>query len=54
MAPSGLRLATEAQPDLVVLDVMMPGMDGWEVCERLRGKIAPLPDHHAHGQRRGD
>ncbi|OGO48434.1 MAG: hypothetical protein A2W37_15510 [Chloroflexi bacterium RBG_16_63_12] len=39
--PSGLRLATEAQPDLVVLDVMMPGMDGWEVCERLRGKDAP-------------
>jgi len=36
--PSGLRLAAEAQPDLVVLDVMMPGMDGWEVCERLRDK----------------
>jgi DNA-binding response OmpR family regulator len=33
---SGLRLASEAHPDLVVLDVMMPGMDGWEVCERLR------------------
>jgi two-component system alkaline phosphatase synthesis response regulator PhoP len=32
----GLRLAAEAMPDLVVLDVMMPGMDGWEVCQRLR------------------
>lgn len=32
----GLRLAAEAQPDLVVLDVMMPGMDGWQLCERLR------------------
>lgn len=38
---SGLRLAGEAAPDLVVLDVMMPGMDGWEVCERLREK-SPL------------
>ena len=32
----GLQLATEEQPDLVVLDVMMPGMDGWEVCKHLR------------------
>ena len=36
--PSGLRLAAEARPDLVVLDVMMPGMNGWEVCEQLREK----------------
>ena len=32
----GLRQAAEAMPDLVVLDVMMPGMDGWEVCKQLR------------------
>ncbi len=32
----GLRMAAEAAPDLIVLDVMMPGMSGWEVCERLR------------------
>jgi len=34
--PSGLRFAAEANPDLVVLDVMMPDMDGWDVCQRLR------------------
>ncbi len=34
----GLRLAQEEHPDLVILDIMMPGMDGWQVCQRLRAK----------------
>ena len=32
----GLQLAYDLHPDLVVLDIMMPGMDGWVVCSRLR------------------
>jgi two-component system, OmpR family, KDP operon response regulator KdpE len=35
-AEEGLRLAYRNQPDLVLLDIMMPDMDGWEVCKRLR------------------
>src|SRR5690349_1483589 len=32
----GLHLAREVMPDLIILDVMMPGMTGYQVCERLR------------------
>ncbi|MDB5057436.1 MAG: DNA-binding response regulator [Chloroflexi bacterium] len=32
----GLRMALQCQPDLVVLDIMLPGLDGLEVCRRLR------------------
>ena len=32
----GLALAKKHKPDLVILDVMMPGMDGIEVCEKIR------------------
>lgn len=40
-----LELAREGGIDLVVLDVMMPGMSGYEVCERLKGdeKTAGIP-----------
>lgn len=32
----GLRRAYETHPDLIVLDIMMPDIDGWTTCERLR------------------
>jgi DNA-binding response OmpR family regulator len=32
---TGLECAREARPDVVLLDVMMPGLDGWRVAERL-------------------
>jgi len=40
----GLRLLNQRQADLVVLDVMMPRIDGWEVCRRLReaGIMTPV------------
>jgi DNA-binding response OmpR family regulator len=37
-----LERATMDPPDLVVLDLMLPGMDGLEVCRRLR-EVAPVP-----------
>src|SRR5262245_57780884 len=35
---SGLKAAISAPPDAIVLDVMMPGLDGLAVCRRLRGE----------------
>jgi len=32
----GVELAREQQPDIIVLDILMPGMDGWQVLEKLR------------------
>ena len=34
----GLALARELQPDLVILDVMLPGLDGFQLCRILRGE----------------
>lgn len=38
----GLELATSTHPDLVILDVMLPGVDGFEICRLLR-KRSPVP-----------
>ncbi len=40
--PTGLRIALETLPDLVVLDVMLPGLDGYKVCQQIR-QVAPIP-----------
>jgi two-component system alkaline phosphatase synthesis response regulator PhoP len=33
--PAGLEQAKDEHPDVILLDVMMPGLDGWQVAERL-------------------
>ncbi len=40
---SALAMAAEERPDLVILDIMLPGMDGLAVCERLRAGDPHLP-----------
>lgn len=37
---SALEIAARTPPDLVVLDLMLPGLDGYEVCRRLRAAPA--------------
>jgi two-component system alkaline phosphatase synthesis response regulator PhoP len=39
----GLRLALEEAPDVVLLDVMMPKMDGFAVLERIKAEMSPAP-----------
>ncbi|MDR2838545.1 MAG: response regulator transcription factor [Azonexus sp.] len=61
--PGGLHLALTGQHDLIVLDVMLPGMDGFQVCRNLResGKQTPVImltardtlDDRLHGLRLG-
>jgi two-component system cell cycle response regulator len=36
-----LEIAQRAQPDLILLDIVLPGMDGMEVCRRLKAHPRP-------------
>ena len=40
---SGLELANEHSPDLILVDLLMPGMGGLEVMEALQEKESPIP-----------
>ncbi len=50
--PEGLRKATNLPIDLIILDIMLPGKDGFEVCRELRaaGRAAPILMLTARGQ----
>ena len=57
--PQALELAGDRRPDLVILDLMLPGLDGLEAMRRLRAldegsPAAARADHPADGARRGD
>lgn len=49
----GLEIAGDVAPDLAIVDIMMPGMDGFETCRRLRelGLQAILVMSHRHDER---
>ena len=38
----GLELAQRLRPGLVILDIMLPGLDGWDICRELR-KVSQVP-----------
>jgi DNA-binding response OmpR family regulator len=38
----GLELARKMRPDVIIIDLIMPGMDGWQVCKEIR-KFSQVP-----------
>ena len=49
----GLRLLFAEKPDLVLLDVVMPGMDGWQTCSLIR-EVSDVPIIMLTGQRKAE
>ena len=39
----GLNLALEKQPDMLLLDIMLPGLNGYEICRKLKTEVPELP-----------
>lgn len=49
----GLRLLYAEKPDLVLLDVVMPKMDGWQTCQRIR-EVSDVPIIMLTGKQKGE
>ena len=47
---SGLAAVKASPPDLVILDLMLPGMDGITVCQQIRASNITAPIFNANGQ----
>jgi DNA-binding response OmpR family regulator len=39
----GYRLFTEQKPDLIILDIMLPGLDGYDICKKIRKEDQHIP-----------
>ncbi|MDO3695562.1 ATP-binding protein [Wenyingzhuangia sp. chi5] len=37
---TGLKISTDLKPDIIISDIMMPGMDGFEMCQRLKNNVS--------------
>ena len=51
--PEALRSIFEEKPDLVLLDVVMPGIDGWQTCSRIR-EVTDIPIIMLTGKRHSE
>jgi DNA-binding response OmpR family regulator len=52
--PTGLEKARKKTPNLIILDLMLPEMDGKDICRALKSTDTIDPYPHAHCKGRGD